>query len=132
MRYEYQTPDMIRERWDFIRFGLSRILRKSPEPYIPEDVYLNLGTGKAFLWLGLSDNGNSEGFFILEKNGDTCHIWCVWAVAPNLLEDGVEYIEKLAREFGAQKLTFDTNRVGWVKVADKLGFRPRTWVKELK
>ena len=132
MRYEYQTFEMVKQRWDFIRFGLSRILRKSPELYIPEDVYLNLGIGKAFLWLVLSDNGNAEGFFILEKNGDTCHIWCAWAVAPNLLDDGVAHIETLAREFGAQKLTFDTNRVGWVKVADKLGFRPRTWVKELK
>jgi hypothetical protein len=132
MRYEYQTPDMVRERWDFIRFGLSRILRKSPEPYIAEDVYLKLGIGKAFLWMALADSGNAEGFFILEKNGDTCHIWCAWAVAPNLLEDGVAHIETLAREFGANKLTFDTNRVGWVKVADKLGFKPRTWVKELK
>lgn len=132
MRYEYQTPEMVKTRWDFIRFGLNRILRKSPEPYIPEDVYVNLGIGKAFLWMALSDNGNAEGFFILERNGDTCHIWCAWAVAPNLLEDGVAHIETLAREFGANKLTFDTNRVGWVRVADKLGFKPRTWVKELK
>lgn len=132
MKYIYQTPDMVRENWEFIRFGLSRILRKSPEPYIPEDVYVNLGIGKAFLWLVVADNDTKEGFFILEKNGDTCHIWCAWAIAPNLLEDGVAHIETLAREFGAQKLTFDTNRVGWVKVADKLGFRPRTWVKELK
>lgn len=132
MKYIYQTPEMVKARWDFIRFGLSRILRKSPEVWIPEDVYVNLVSGKAFLWLVLADNDTKEGFFILEKNGDTCHIWCAWAVAPNLLEDGVAHIETLAREFGAQKLTFDTNRVGWVKVADKLGFRPRTWVKELK
>jgi len=132
MRYEYQTPEMVRENWEFIKFGLSRILRKSPEPYIPEDVYVNLGIGKAFLCLGLADNGTKEGFFILERNGDTCHIWCAWAVSPNLLDDGVAHIETLAREFGANKLTFDTNRVGWVKVADKLGLRPRTWVKELK
>lgn len=132
MRYEYQTPDMVKARWDFIRFGLSRILRKSPEAWIPEDVYVNLGIGKAFLWLVLADNGNAEGFFILEPNGDTCHIWCAWAVSPNLLEDGVVHIEKIARETNAKRLTFDTNRVGWVKVADKLGFKPRTWVKELK
>ena len=108
------------------------VLMRIVEPYIPEDVYVNMVSGKAFLWLVLADNDTKEGFFILEKNGDTCHIWCAWAVAPNLLEDGVQHIETLAREFGAQKLTFDTNRVGWVKVADKLGFRPRTWVKELK
>jgi len=132
MKYEYQTFPMIRKRWDFIRFGLTRILRKSPEPYIPEDVYVNLGIGKSFLWLVLSENDTPEGFFILEPIEDTCNIWCAWAVAPNLLEDGVAHIEMLAREFGAKKLTFDTNRVGWVKVADKLGFKPRTWVKELK
>lgn len=132
MRYEHQTSDMVRERWDFIRFGLSRILRKPPEKWIPEDVYTSIYANKAFLWMVYAENDTPEGFFILERNGDTCHIWCAWAVAPNLLEDGVAHIETLAREFGAHKLTFDTNRVGWVKVADKLGFRPRTWVKELK
>lgn len=132
MRYEYQTFDMVRDRWEFISFGLKRILRKSPESWIPEDVFANLGTNKAFLWMVFNDSNTPEGFFILERNGNCCHIWCAWAVAPNLLEDGVAFIENIAREAGADKLTFDTNRVGWVKVADKLGFRPRTWVKELK
>lgn len=132
MKYEYVPPHEIKQNWDFVRFGLHKILRKSPEDWIPEDVYASIVCQKSVLWLVKSDNGHNEGFFILQPSGDTCHIWCAWAVAPDLLDGGVAFIEQIARESGANKLTFDTNRIGWTKVATKLGFIPRTWVKELR
>ena len=132
MRYEYVTQSTIKQHWDFIKFGLNKILRKSPECWIPEDVYAKAIYQQAHIWLVKSENGNTDGFFILEPSGDTCHVWCAWAVESDLLVDGVEQIEKIARETGARRITFDTNRAGWSRVATKLGFIPRTWVKELK
>ena len=132
MIYEYATPEILKQNWEFIKLGLRYIQKKSPEPWIVEDVYARCLYKNAFLWLVLDDNRRNRGFFILENNGDTCHVWCAWATEPDMLVDGTGFIEQIARQAGANRITFDTNRAGWIKIAKQLGFIPRTWVKELK
>lgn len=132
MKYEYANLDVLKDNWDFIKLGLNRILRKSPEPWIPEDVYAKCVYKEGFLWLIRDDQDRLNGFFILEHLGEVCHIWCAWAIEPDMLDDGMKFIEQTARDTGAKRITFDTNRAGWIKVAKQLGFIPRTWVKELR
>ena len=39
MNVEYIKPEHLRKIWPFVRNGLEIILTKSPESWIPEDIY---------------------------------------------------------------------------------------------
>ena len=54
----------------FVRNGLEIILTKSPESWIPEDIYSDCFTGKSMLWVFVEDQ--PCGFVVLQPIGDIC------------------------------------------------------------
>lgn len=122
-------PHEIKQSWGFVRPGLEHILRKSPEGWIPEDVYAAVAHNKANLWLAI-DNDVAVGFVVGYINGDVFHVWCAWGQLNGNLKRYFSELEEIARG-QCKRITFDTWRPGWDKVARELGFKPRTWAKEL-
>lgn len=128
MEKVYIQPHELRMYWSFVRKGLQTILSKTPEEWIPEDVYVDCFNGKALLWAFKQDN-RLVGFSVLQPQGDNLHIWC--AYFEHNLEPCWQAIQEIADAGGARTITFDSHRKGWDRVARNLGFTPRKWIKEL-
>ena len=128
MEKVYIQPHELRMYWAFVRKGLQTILSKTPEEWIPEDVYVDCFNGKALLWAFKQDN-RLVGFSVLQPQGDNLHIWC--AYFEHNLEPCWQAIQEIADAGGAKTITFDSHRKGWDRVARNLGFIPRKWIKEL-
>ena len=124
------NPQELRNWWGFVRPGLDEILRKSPENWIPEDVYADCMNGRTMLWV-FSVNDKAIGFAVLELKGDVLHCWCGWANSVGHFESAVKCVSEIAKESGSRFVTFESWRSGWNRIAPKFGFKPRTWVKEI-
>jgi len=126
--YRIVEPHDVRGAWSFVKKGLDHILRKSPEWWITEDVYASLVGNRANLWLWI-ENNQAVGFIVGYVNGDTFHIWCAYGRLTNMMQ-AFDEIENMVKG-KCTKITFESWRPGWDKVARKLGFFPRGWVKEI-
>jgi hypothetical protein len=127
--YNIVQPQDLRNHWWFVRQGLERILRKSPEPWIPEDVYSAVVSNRANLWLAI-ENNKAVGFVVGYVNGDNFHVWCAYGSLSGNLKEWFSALEDIART-QCTHITFDSWRPAWSKVAEELGFKPRSWAKEL-
>jgi hypothetical protein len=115
-----------------VRPGLDKIKTRSPENWIPEDVYTDCFNQKAMLWVIL-ENNHFAGFFILQPMGDTMHVWAAWTLENNyqIVESGLKYIKDICSQGNVKYLTFSSHRQGWQRRAKQFGFRPRQWICEV-
>lgn len=60
------------------------------------------------------------------------HVWAVHAFAPGAFAEGGEYLAELAREVGADCITFGSDRKGWEKIAPRLGYNRQSSGEYLK
>ena len=127
--YRLVEPQEIRQTWNMVKPGLERILEKSPENWIPEDVYAALVNNRANLWLAV-DNNYVIGFVVGYVNGDSFHVWCAYGDLKGNLKQWFSWLEDIART-QCTRITFDSWRPAWNRVGKELGFKPRSWVKEL-
>jgi hypothetical protein len=125
----FVEPQRLREVWEFVRPGLLEVKRASRDQWIPEDIYVDCFEGRSMLWLMVED-GNPVGFGVLQPMGDTLHIWAGWG--KFLMEDGFRHAHEIALAGGARKISFDSSRPGWAKIAGKYGFKPVKWIAEVK
>jgi len=128
MNVQYIKQDELRNVWQYIKPGLEVILKKSPESWIPEDIYSDCFTGRSLLWVFVEDN-SVVGFVVLQPIGDNLHIWCAYGKGD--FDAGLDHVLRIAREGGARTISFDSWRKGWDRKAKALGFRPRKWVREV-
>ena len=97
----------------------------SDDAWIPEDVYADCYAGRSLLFV----LGDVDGFGVVQPQGDTLHVWCGWGAW--LMDEGMTELFRIAKQGGARRITFDSNRPGWQRIASKYGFRPRKWVAEV-
>ena len=126
----YIEPKDLRSWWHFVKPGLEDVLKKSPENWIPEDVYADCMNGKVMLWV-FSENNYPVGFAVLAVRSDALHCWCGWANSVGHFKSAVECVSEIAKAGGSKFVTFESWRSGWERLAPKFGFKPRTWVKEI-
>jgi len=126
----YIEPKDLRSWWHFVKPGLEDVLKKSPENWIPEDVYADCMNGRVMLWV-FSENNYPVGFAVLAVRGDALHCWCGWANSVGHFKSAVECVSEIAKAGGSKFVTFESWRSGWERLAPKFGFKPRTWVKEI-
>lgn len=127
----YIQPNDLRNWWEWVRPGLIKIKTKSSEAWIPEDVYADCYSQRSALWV-LFSNDKPVGFVVLQPSGEALHVWCGFAYEGNWMETAWEHIKGICRVQGFKRVTFDSNRRGWDKVAGKMGFKPRRWVAEIE
>lgn len=119
----------VKQWWGFVRPGLETILKKSSEEWIPEDIYANCFNGNALLWV-LLDDSKPMGFWILIPRGDVVHVWCAYT-PYRVLDIGMQLFLDAVKSANMRRVTFESWRKGWDRVARKYGFQPRLWAKEI-
>lgn len=123
----YVEPAKLRDWWDFVRPGLLEVREASVDKWIPEDVYVSCFNGHAMLWILLDDR--PKGFGVLVPQGETLHIWCGYGAF--LMDEGFRHAREIAKAGGASKISFESLRPGWQKVAAKHGFKPIKFMTEV-
>lgn len=130
MEYTYLKPQELRNSWDYIKKGLAKILKKSPEQWIAEDIYADCVSGHSHIVL-FTEQNKALGFCVLQKRNTDLHIWCAYSEVSGYLQQAFEKIKTIAKESQLDKITFETWRNGWEKKAKLLGFKPRTYYMEI-
>jgi hypothetical protein len=121
-------PQKLREIWGWVRPRLLEVQEHSDGNWIPEDVYTDCFNGRSMLWV-VTDQGKPVGFGVMQPLGDCLHVWCGWG--QMLMDEGFRHIREIAKAGGSRRISFDSNRPGWERVARKHGFRPKQWIAEV-
>lgn len=121
----YIAPDNLHEHWPLVRTGLQRILDRTHDRWLPEDVYLMLKGGTAALFV--QDNG--KGFAVMQNNrgwdGNELFIFAGYSTdGHQIVLKEIEAIKDIARQYGCKRIKFQTRRRGWEKAAQEIGYEP--------
>ena len=108
------APQQIGFLWDWIRKGLEVVRGKRPAcTWLPEDVYHELMTGQAHLYV----IGAEDGFVVVKRCVNTYErvmfIWAMWATPGSLLphrKQIISELDNLARSAGLDRIRMDTTR----------------------
>ena len=132
MEYRFIAPQELRQWWASVRTGLEKIKRRSPENWIIEDVYTDCFNQKSLMFV-LIENNHFKGFFILQPQGETMHLWAAYSLenSYDVVENALKYIKGMAAEAKVKNITFSSHRRGWSKRAAQYGFRPKLWICEV-
>lgn len=86
------------------------------DDWIPEDVYHEIRSGKAALYMF------GDGFLVLQKtetpytNLPALHVWLAYnADGQDVYAEGMALIRHLAEQMDAARITFGSPRLGWQK-----------------
>jgi hypothetical protein len=114
-------PEALHGVWSEVKAGLQKILEKSPEDWLPEDIYHALRSGQAQLVLVVGEKG-MEGFLVLRvlrrefSRAQDMHVWCAYSRGDeDVFEHGLQFIRNAARQAGCKGITFSSRRKGWMK-----------------
>ena len=132
MEYRYIAPQEVRQWWASVKPGLEKIKSRSPENWIIEDVYTDCFNKQSLLFV-LIENNHFKGFFILQPQGETMHLWAAYSLenSYDVVENALKYIKGMAAEAKVKYITFSSHRRGWAKRAADYGFRPKQWICEV-
>lgn len=132
MEYRFIAPQELRQWWASVRPALDKIKSKSPENWIVEDVYTDCFNQKSLLFVSI-ENNHFKGFFILQPQGETLHLWAAYSLenSYDVVENALKYIKGMAAEAKVKYITFSSHRRGWNKRAVQYGFRPKQWICEV-
>ena len=108
-------PSKVREVWPVVREGLEAVLARRKHRWIPEDVFLALNTGQAFLYM-IADRGFIIAKSFADDDGLALFIWVLYARPGTLKEcrdEVLSDLENLARRIGAKRIRHYSSRKGW-------------------
>jgi hypothetical protein len=100
--------------WDWVRNGLEVVRRTRPAcTWLPEDVYHELMTGAAHLYV----IGSEDGFIVVKRCVTTYErvlfVWAIWGAPGTLVRHKDKImagIDDLARSAGLSVIRMDTTR----------------------
>lgn len=118
----------LNDYWNEIRLGLWTLLNKAPDLWKVEDVYMELMSGRSWLYVAEDEDG-LIGFTVLtpyNQYGDEyLHIWI--AVNHRNHDDLVfctEEIKRMAEQGCYKYVTYSSSRKGSLRACKELGFTP--------
>lgn len=124
----------VREVWGFVRDGLARILDKTDDDWIPEDVYAEVRSGASALFV-IYDDDVRIGFIVLQvwpayHSGPRLFVRALWTM-PGALREHQSQIEdwlrECARKFGGVAVRQNSPR-RW----DAAGWELKQYIYEMK
>ncbi len=111
------APHELYSCWGWVRDGLARVVAKTGDDWIPEDVYCELRNGVSFLYLIYAD-AERIGFVVLQKwdkyhAGPRLFVRALWAQPRELVKRRDEFYEALmtlARQAGCVAMRMTSPR----------------------
>lgn len=110
-------PNEVRERWDWVRGGLTQIIGKTGEKWLPEDVFFSVMAGQSYLY----DAGDGQGFVVLKIDSEWglkyLFCWCAWSDKIGAFDRSLPAMKQLAKQAGCHAIRFESPRDAWIKRA---------------
>ncbi len=125
MQLELIPTDFVRAVWSDISERLAILSREYGDGWLPEDVYVELVTGAAYLWA----TAGMQGFVVLvvltAPWGKDLHVW----IADNETRQNAgvywEQLKQIARDNNCQTVVFESERSGFARAIPSLSVRYR-------
>lgn len=116
---------MADDAWPLVRDAILSVRKYSKEDWEERDVLNEIKNGFAHLLITIDEE--VTGVMVLrfiEKTGGgmEARIWIFWA--KKNFYGHFHLLEKYAKHYGANEITFASPRKGWLKVGKKLGLEP--------
>lgn len=119
MEFDLIPPNGLRAVWPEVKSSLLAVQAKSPEDWIPEDVYHAIKSGSAALHLA-REGGQLSGVLVTtvtfsEFSGRKfLHVWVAHNLgSADVIEAGIEMLRDMAKACNAEMITFGSKRAGW-------------------
>lgn len=135
LRLEFVAPEGLRAVWGLVRSGLEIVQLRTSADWLPEDVYTHLKGGTAQLFVAKRWN-RPVGFVVLTitlnpfSGNRTALIWICYTAEEGVVDELLPTVEKLCKEAGAVRISFQSPRRGWQRRLAKHGFKLREFVFE--
>lgn len=106
--------ESLRTVWPTVRPLLEKLAQDNKQDWIAEDVYREVSAGKARLFI--VEGGILVTIPEIEEftHAKVLRVWCGIGECHDY-EARLEDLKEHAREFGFDKITFESNRAGWKK-----------------
>lgn len=119
----YIHPEDIGKHWKFVREGLQYVVDKTKDRWLPEDVYMHIKSGN----MGLYMQDSSDGFAVLQPvkgwDGTELYIFCGYSRDKHdVVMQDIDSIKDIAKSIGAKRIKFQSNRKGFEKLAQDMGY----------
>lgn len=128
--HKVESEKELYDLWPRIREGIEIVLKRGKElRYRPEDCYHAIKSGNAQLFVCTLDSRYS-GFFITRldshPDGQCLHIWVLHSLGSvsDFTDQLFRIIGEIKRLIGAIRFSFSSSRKGWIKKAERKGYKP--------
>lgn len=114
-------PDEVRRDWAYISEHLRRILRKTKEKWLPEDVYTAVITGNSACMV-VYDGQEKAGVLIVRRDVEAftgtpfLFVWCV-SLKNTDFDLALAELRKFADSIGVKSIRGESPRPGWMRRA---------------
>lgn len=123
-------PDELKFYWPEIKAGLEKVLQKTPSStWIPEEIFSALFTKKAICVVGIINDEVVWGFVGFPRKDRVFFVWAAWSEIN--ITQGIQSVIDIAKKLDCKYIKFETDRIGWQKIAPTFGFKPYSWIKEI-
>ncbi len=114
--------------WHTVKRGMEEVQERASDGWLTEDVYMALRQGTSMLAVGYVHQ-YYVGFAVLTPvmgwAGPQLHIWAAYNRGErDVLETFLPDLIELAKQRGCTRLTMASQRKGWARRAEQLGFVP--------
>ncbi len=103
----------VRDEWAAILYGIQEVRDRGHEKWWPEDIYVALRSGSAFLYL----IPKGPGFVIFQRHmdadGPVLFVWIIWGELAAIEDELYTEIEQLAKAMQAKRVRMHSPRKGW-------------------
>lgn len=118
------SADALREHYWLLEEACERLTAREGRLHFAPDIYADLMRGDAQMTVLIEDR-ELVGLFTTLRNGDALHVWHAYVrpgAGREALRCGLAECEIQAGEQGCSRLTFGTQRRGWLRLAPMLGY----------
>lgn len=118
------SAEALREHYWLLEEACERLTAREGRLHFAPDVYLSLMRGDARMTVLVKGN-EAVALFTTLVVEDALHIWHAYVrpdAGPKALRYGLEECELQAGEQACKRLTFGTQRRGWLRLAPTLGY----------
>lgn len=116
--------ELLREHYWLLEEACERLTAREGRLHFAPDIYASLVRGDALMTV-LVEAHAPVALFTTKVNGDALHVWHAYVrpgIPPAALRMGLNECEIQAGEQGCVRLTFGTQRRGWLRLAPALGY----------
>ena len=123
-----QTPEMVKDNWDYFANAINVVAHKAQEHFTPEQVFGAAHDGSATVF-HVHEDGAKRGLLVLTDHVDmytgktVLHVDMLYLTGPSLIGAMTELLNVIGNKYSFDQIEFRSPRKGWFKYLNAAGFK---------